>query len=951
MNFSKKGVIDKQHQIKSTSKRLNTKLRVNLFRLFLVCVVFVGIVGVLTVSGAVKGMIDNAPDIAQINIVPDRFTTHIYYSDGSLSDTLVTSEGNRVMKTIEEIPDVLEHAFIAIEDERFYEHKGIDIRGIFRAGFSVLKTKGLGFGASTITQQLLKNKVFGGGAEENAMDKIVRKIQEQYLAIKLENEYSKDEILEAYLNTINLGNRSFGVQTAAQSYFGKDVEELTLSESAVIAAIALSPVRQNPINFPEANAERRKKCLDNMLELGFCTQEEYEEALADDVYSRISLHAQEESGKSSYNSYFTDELINQIISDLQTKKGYTYDQAEKLVYGGGLEIYTTQDKNVQGIVDKYFTDESNFPAVGEGSYYELSVYNLSILKEDGSEVHYHTNDLFEYFKDYEDTEGKYLHSSGKKGISSYGYDKEDMIAKTEEFKAAMLGPNDAVSGETLNITLQPQASMTIMDQSTGKVVAIYGGRGVKVGNRILNRATSTTRPVGSTFKVLAAFLPALDSGGYTLASPFDDSEYFYPTGEKVTNWYKGFYKGLSTIREGIYNSMNIVATRTMEAITPRVGFDYLKKLGFSTLVDEPDKNGHSDVNVSLALGGLTNGVTNLELTAAYAAIANGGVYNKPIFYTKVVDHNGKVLLTNETNSTQVMKSSTAWLLTNAMEDTIKIGTGKKLGFRNYSMPVAGKTGTVHDYWDLWFSGYTPYYTASIWTGFDNNREQANKSYHQDLWRNIMEEIHSTLGLERKSFTKPDSIVTATICTKSGKLAVPGLCDHAKGGSTVRTEYFAKGTVPTETCDVHAKVLICKESGYFAGPYCPEDQVQEVVYLMKDSETSVTWDTENLYPTGEKATTCPIHSDGIILPPDEETDDDSPWWEDEEDQDNNSNNNNNNNSNNNNNNGNNNNGNNNNGNNSNNDNGNTSGGDSDQGSNNNTGIKPPVVITPPSTDDE
>lgn len=880
MNFSKKGVIDKQHQIKSTSKRLNTKLRVTLFRLCLVCVVFVGIVGVLTVSGAVKGMLDNAPDIAQINIDPDRFATHVYYSDGTLADTIIDAGANRVMKTIDEIPDVLEHAFIALEDERFYEHKGIDIRGIFRAGFSVIKTKGLGFGASTITQQLLKNKVFGGGAEENAVDKVVRKIQEQYLAIKLEDEYSKDEILESYLNTINLGNGSYGVQTAAQSYFGKDVEDLTLSESAVIAAIALSPVRQNPIKYPEANAERRQKCLDNMLELGFCTQEEYDEAINDDVYSRISLHAQDKTNN-TYYSYYTDEVINQVINDLQEKKGYTAEQAEKLVFSGGLSITSAQDKDIQKIVDKYFTDESNFPAVGEGSYYELN-YALSILKEDGSQVHYHLKDLFEYFKDYDDTEGKYLHTSGKKGISSYGYDKEDMIAKTEEFKAAMLGPNDDVADEKISITVQPQTSMTIMDQSTGKVVALYGGRGEKTGNRVLNRATSTTRPVGSTFKVLAAFLPALDSGGYTLASPFDDSEYFYPTGEKVTNWYKGFYKGLSTIREGIYNSMNIVATRTLEAVTPRVGFDYLKKLGFSTLVDEPDQNGRSDVNVSLALGGLTNGVTNLELTAAYAAIANGGVYNKPIFYTKVVDHNGKVLLTNETNSTQVMKSSTAWLLTNAMEDTIKIGTGKRLGFRNYSMPVAGKTGTVHDYWDLWFSGYTPYYTASIWTGFDNNREQSNKTYHQDLWRNIMEEIHSTLNLEKKSFTKPDSIVTASICTKSGKLAVAGLCDHAKGGSTVKTEYFAKGTVPTEYCDVHVKVQICKESGHIASAYCPLDQVEEVVYLVKDSETSTTWDTENLYPTGDKATPCPIHSDGSILPPEEDdTNDDDSWWQDEE----------------------------------------------------------------------
>lgn len=874
MDFSRKGVVKKQRDIKSTSKRLNSKIRITLFRITMICIVFVGIVGVVAVSGAVKGIVESAPDISQVNIDPEGFASHIYYSDGTLAQELIGAESNRILVSIEEIPDILEHAFIALEDERFYEHDGIDVYGIFRAGFSVLKTKGLGFGGSTITQQLLKIKVFNYGNEANAVDKVVRKIQEQYLAIKLEDLYSKDEILEAYLNNINLGNGAFGVQTAAQSYFGKDVSDLTLSEAAVIAPIALSPVRCNPVNYPEKNAERRKNCLDNMLRLGFCTQAQYDEAMADDVYSRIKQY-NEEKAPSTYYSYFTDEVIEQVLSDLQTKKGYTQDDASYLLYSGGLQIYTTQDKKVQSIVDKYFQDEANFPKVGEGSYYEMS-YKLSVYDDKDNVTHYQFNDLLEYFKDFKDTEGLYYHEpyTPKVGINALGFSKEDMEAKIEEFRnAKVTGDQEFV--ENKQITLQPQTSMTIMDQHTGQVVALYGGRGQKTGNRTTNRASNSQRQVGSTFKVLASFLPALDSGRYTLASVMDDAEYTYPgTDQKVRNW-NSKYKGLSTMREAIYNSMNIIACRFIEAISPRKGFDYLTNLGFD-LIELKTVNGktYSDIGVPLALGGITEGVTNVELTAGYAAIANAGVYNEPVFYTKVVDQNGKVILSNEPSAKQVMYSSTAWLLTNAMEDTIKRGTAGSCAFRNYSMPVAGKTGTSTSDYDLWFVGYTPYYTSAIWTGFDYNFSQKEKSYHKALWRNIMEEIHKTLELEYKSFAKPDSIVSATICTKCGNLAVPGLCDKALSGNCTRTEYFAKGTVPTQNCTCHTKVSICKISKHFASPYCPLDALEEKVYLIKD-ETSPTDDTPFILPKDETSTPCPIHSEGTIAPPTDEGDTETP----------------------------------------------------------------------------
>nr|WP_295680207.1 transglycosylase domain-containing protein [uncultured Lachnoclostridium sp.] len=865
MDFSRKGVIKKQRDIKSTSKRLNSKIRITLFRVAMMSIVFLGIIGVVAVSGAVKGIIESAPDINQVSIDPKGFASHIYYSDGTLAQELIGAGSNRVLVSIEDIPIHLQQAFIALEDERYYEHDGIDVYGIFRAGFSVLKTKGLGFGGSTITQQLLKIKVFNYGNEKNAIDKITRKLQEQYLAIKLEDIYTKDEILEAYLNNIYLSNSAHGVQTAAQSYFGKDVSELTLSESTVIAPIALSPVNCNPINNPERNAKRRLDCLDIMLRLGFITKEEYDTALADDVYSRIKQY-NDEKAPSTYYSYFTDEVYEQVLSDLQTKKGYTLDDATNMLYSEGLDIYTTQDKTIQSIVDKYFQEESNFPAIGEGSYYEMK-YDLSVYDEKENVTHYHTNDLLEYFKDFKDTEGLYYHETytPKVGINTLSFSKEDMEAKINEFRDAKVNADQDFK-ENKQITLQPQTSITIMDQHTGHVVALYGGRGTKTGNLTTNRASNSKRQVGSTFKVLASFLPALDSGRYTLASVMDDSEYSYPKdGGTVTNWNKK-YKGLSTMREAIYNSMNIIACRFMEAVTPRKGFDYLTNLGFD-LIEYKEINGkpYSDIVVPLALGGITEGVTNVDLTAGYAAIANGGIYNEPIYYTKVVDQNGKVILSNEPNSKQVMYTSTSWLLTNAMEDTIKRGTAISITFRNYAMPIAGKTGTSTKDYDLWFVGFTPYYTSAIWTGFDYPFSQKEKSYHKVLWKNIMEEIHATLQLENKAFVKPDSIISAKICTKSGQKAVAGLCDKSLSGDCTRTEYFAKGTEPIQNCTTHTKVSICKVSGNFASPYCPLDSIEERVYLIKE-ETGTTDDTPYILPKGDITTSCPIHSEGTIAPP-------------------------------------------------------------------------------------
>lgn len=843
MDFSKKGTAKKQRQIKSTSRKVASKAGVSLFRVFLIGIVFLAIIGSFAGFGVLNGLADSAPSIDQINVIPTGFTTTIYDRDGNVIETLAGAEANRVYVTIDEIPKVLQNCVISIEDERFYQHNGIDIKGIFRAFFSGISKGDFDEGASTITQQLIKNQVFNGGAEDNFTDRMIRKVQEWYLAVQLEDRLDKKSILEYYLNNINLGAGTYGVQTASKRYFNKDVGDLTLSEAAVIAAIAQSPTNMNPISHPDKNSQRRAQVLANMKTQGLCTDKEYQEAVNDDVYSRIQS-VNEEQSTTSYYSYFVDEVIEQVIEDLQAKKGYTYTQASNALYSGGLSIYTTLDSKIQGIVDEVYSNEDYFPEIGKDSFWELT-YALSLEKKDGTTIHYHTNDLVEYFK-------------SKSSFSTYFSSKDDALQKVSEFKDAMIEDGDTVIGENTSLIIQPQSSMVIMDQTTGQVVALEGGRGEKTGNRTLNRATNTTRQPGSTFKVLSTYLPALDSAGMTLASVIDDAPYKYPDSDKyVSNWNGEKYEGFTTLRQAITNSMNIVTVKTLAQVTPQVGFDYLSKLGFSTIVDNRTSDSgkvYSDINLSMALGGITDGVSNLELTAAYAAIANHGVYTKPTFYTKILDHDNKVLIKNKSTERQVMKESTAYLLTSAMEDVVKKGTGTSVRFNEINMPIAGKTGTTSDDNDLWFAGFTPYYTASIWSGFDTNRSQTNKSYQKIIWRDIMQKIHEEKDLESVPFTKPDSIISRQICTKSGKLAVDGLCDKYIGGSTVRTEYFAKGTEPREKCDVHVKVTICKDSKKIANEFCPEASKEEVVYLIKD-EKSPTDDTPFIRPTQ----TCNLHN--------------------------------------------------------------------------------------------
>ena len=783
MNYGKKSTAKKRTALISRSSMMGKRARVSFIRVLFVSLIALCIAVTCLGVGSFRGVIDTAPDVDDIDIMPLGYATFLYDDAGNQIRKLAAPDSNRLPVTLDQIPVDLQHAVVAIEDERFYEHNGIDVKGILRAGMKALTTGDFSEGASTITQQLLKNNVFTNWTSESTqLERFTRKIQEQYLAVQVEKKTDKDTILENYLNTINLGAGSYGVQAAARQYFDKDVWDLNLSECATLAGITQNPTKFNPIINPDSNRKRRKEVLQHMLDQDYITQDQYDEALADDVYSRIQ--AAQEKNSSTENTvytYFEDELTDQIINDLMNIKGYTKKQATNLLYSGGLKVYTTQDSKIQNILDEEYADPSNYPDTVQ---YELD-YALTVTDPDGNQVNYSKEMLQLYFQN-EDPDFDLLFDS-----------PEDGQTYVDKYKASILANGSKVLAERVNFAPQPQSSMSVIDQHTGYVKALIGGRGEKTASLTLNRATDTTRQPGSTFKIVSTYAPALNEKGMTLATTFEDEPYEYPDGSPVNNATRS-YNGTTTIRTAIQNSINVVAVKCLEKVTPDLGLKYLDNFGFTTLAHgteaDKDANGNvwSDANLATALGGITRGVTNVELCASYAAIANGGNYIKPIYYTKILDHNGNVLIENTAAERSVIKESTAFLLTSAMEDVVKQGTGTACQLDN--MPVAGKTGTTEAYNDLWFVGYTPYYTCAVWSGYDNNEKLPDyaRNFHKALWKKVMTRIHE--GLSSKEFEKPASVEKLSVCEETGLLP--------RAGCPVITEYFDVGTMPTEYCDQH-----------------------------------------------------------------------------------------------------------------------------------------------------
>lgn len=824
MNYSKDSKSKKNESTKSTNKKddltnkkkKKKKTKITIFRILLVSFIIAIFAAFGAGLGLFIGVIKSAPDVSELELKPTTdYTSFIYDENGQEMDRLSGGE-NRIYATLDQIPLHLQQAVVAIEDERFYEHNGIDIKGILRAVVKNFSTGELTEGASTITQQLIKNNIL------TTDKKFTRKIQEQYLAIQFEKVYAeeygqkgaKDLILEYYLNTMPLGRGTNGVQAAANRYFNKDVSQLTLAESVVLACITQAPTKYDPISNPENNFEKSERILNKMVEQGYITSEQRDAALIENPYKNIQEANQQHTEKSTH-SYFVDAVIDSVIDDLQTEKGMTLPQANNLLFGGGVSIYTTFNPDMQKAVDKYMSDDSLYPTNAN----ELKVsYSVTVKKADGSII-----------------------NRGGEGIVQ----NESEIDAFKQAKLADWGitPQDEIQVENLFKIPQPQAAFVIMNHTNGHVKALSGGRGDKEGDRTFNRATQAKRQPGSTFKILAAYAPAIDMGllapgsvlidePLTIELPGDDY--------KPVNWDSKFI-GPTSVRKAIWHSMNVVAVKTTNMIGIDTAFNYLLNFGFTTLLP-------SDKVHSLPLGGLTEGVTPLELNAAYAAIANGGTYIEPILYTKIVDRDGNTILDNTPASHSVISESTASMLIDMMEDVVKIGTGRSLKNTFNSMPVAGKTGTTSDDKDLTFAGSTPYYTATIWMGHDNpKRLKATGREHLSIWGSIMSDIHT--GLPPKEFTKvTNGYVKASVCSASGKSPTE-LCKLDPNHS-ITTDYFHKGDVISEPCDVHVEQRICTISGKIANEYCPIDTVTTSVVIKNSSAANELCDVHTEFTSTE-----------------------------------------------------------------------------------------------------
>lgn len=808
MDYSQNANKKRTDQTKKTRKKKKNRFGVFFMRAIIILLIVgcFGIGGALL--GAYMGIIENTEHLNTTDVTPESYTSFIYDQDGNEIDMLHGKE-NREYVQLSEIPEYLKNAVVAIEDERFYEHSGIDVKGIFRAIVVNIKNGDFTQGASTITQQLIKNEAL------TSEKTITRKIQEQYLAVTFEKELekkfgskerAKDYILELYLNSIALNHGLNGVQSASKFYYGKDVSELTLAECASIAGITKNPSKYSPVSYPENNKERQLTVLGKMKQLGYITEDEYNQAKEEDIYSKIVGNNDKDETTVAKHNYFVDALIVDIAKDLMEQKGMNKQQAYNKIYSGGLKIYSTIDTNMQNIMEESYKNDSLFPP--KGNTIDVT-YTISVM-DTATEKQSH-------------------------------YSRTKIVNSTDEIDAFVKSVQDEVldSTHTLvldNLVVAPslQSAMVVMDYRTGAVKALIGGRGEKTGDLVFNRATQALRQPGSCFKILASYAPAFDLGIVSPGTVIVDEE-FTVGNWTPKNWYKG-YRGPQTARVGIRDSMNILAAKVIMQVGVETAFEYLENFGFTSLVKGVDENGNTDMGPALSLGGITKGVSVLELTAAYGAIANKGEYLKPTLYSKVLDHDGNVLLEYKPEPKRVIKETTAFLLTDCMKDVVSGGgTGGLARFKNLKMPIAGKTGTTSDDKDLTFAGYTPYYVAGIWLGYDQPKRMTyDKSYHLLLWSDVMEKIHQYYNLEYKDFEKVDGITRRTICSVSGKSAVPGLCDSDYFGSTAITDYFVSD-FDAEPCDVHKSFKVDISTGKLANEYCPPESVKDVI-LAVDPET-------------------------------------------------------------------------------------------------------------------
>lgn len=934
---------DKTSRRNKKSDKKSNRIGIKIFKFALLTILLVAFISAGAVTGLVIAIAKDAPKIDTSTIISSLAETSVIVDEsGNLIERIHTKEYRQVV-SIDKIPEHVQKAFIAIEDERFETHKGIDIKRIFGALIADIKAGAPVQGASTITQQLAKNMYLLEEIDrQNLMNDVSRKIKEAYLALQIDRELTKDQILEAYLNRINLGQGAYGVQAAAKTYFSKDVSDLTIAEAAMIAGITKNPskyplfrtVSPNSVtensedvigeafidgqklvmihNDTEKVINRKNTVLSKMRELNYITEEEYQEAINVDIRTVLNPTRKEQE---DISSYFGDYVKKQVINALIEEKGFSKEKASELLYNGGLEIVATIDSDLQGriedvfnnfdqilvrynpdgsirfveesslksgnLVDKYgnvifykkdtLLSDKGYLIIDKGTYSFTNDGDL-IIENKKLNIYPKTVDIDDYYTVSANND-LLSYKMGSLSLTLDDYTKAEKSPKSITIKSSYLKKNKDFytidSNKNLLIhpryflnygrgVLQPQSAVVIMDYRTGKIKALIGGRDIEERRMSLNRATDIDRQPGSAIKPLSVYMPALDSGQYTASSIIDDIIHYDSAGNRwPKNWYEGYnkfpyaYRGLTTLRKSVEQSVNVNAVKVLENIGIDTSLEYLKNMGLGDALITRDENSRTnDENyAALALGGMSKGVSPLEMTAAYGVIPNQGIYTEAIAFTKILDRDGNVIYENKSTKHRVVSPQVAYLMSDILESTVTSGLGRRAMIsellfnskKNDQIPVAGKTGTTQGKADAWFVGYTPYYTASVWIGNDSNLTLPDgSSMSAMLWAEILAEAHK--GFEPKDFEAVDGFVTKNICIDSGKLAISGLCDRDIRGNRIRSEIFIKGTEPKEFCDVHVEVTVDKNTGLLATEYCPPELVENRVYI-KRTVPYDPWDPE------------------------------------------------------------------------------------------------------------
>lgn len=654
----------------------------------------------------------------------------------------------RTWVSYEELPSYVFDALVAIEDHRYWSHSGVDWYRTLGAAYTIFLGDGSTFGGSTITQQVVKNMT------GNRDVTVRRKLGEIFQAIDVDTRYSKEDILEVYMNLVYFGQGCYGIEAAAQTYFGKPASELTLPEAASIVGITNLPTYYDPYQNRDNNKDRQEDILYRMWELEYIDEETYREAKETKlVFKRDVTSNSSSTNRAKIQSYFVDQVIEDVIADLMVEKGVSYRIAEQYLFTGGYQIYMTMDTDVQAIIDEVYTNPEYWPELRDADELEQP----------------------------------------------------------------------------------PQSAIVVLDPATGNVLGMYGGLGEKTTNRAKNRAAQMTKQPGSSIKPLAVYAPALDAGligpydVYTdMPAMLDGNNNAYPKN------YDRVYRGEMTIMEAVQRSNNTIPVRLVNTMGPEYCFEFAKyNMGLSTLVEGEYRGEQyfTDAAVaSMALGGLTDGVTVVDMAAAYAVFPNAGVYNEPKTYLQVLDSSGEVVLEHESTGTAVIKESTAFYMNNLLTNVITNGTGVNAKLTNSI--AAGKTGTTDDDYDRWFVGYTPHYSCAVWYGFDYNHTinpVSGTSPAVPLWQTVMDRLHE--NIEPTEFFTPatSDVVKVSYCRDSGKLASDA-CRADLRGSRVLTGTFLAEDMPTEVCSLHQYVDVCSESQHLAGEFCPAEGIVRAAML-------------------------------------------------------------------------------------------------------------------------